>query len=54
MVGFSIRNIYNRKNSIKQIFQGNLKSDKNDETLILTSHNKSLQITPDIVVRIKF
>ncbi len=51
MIGFSIRNIYNRKNTITQGF-----SRREDENGIFVEsfENKSLQLTPDVVIRFNF
>ncbi len=50
MLGFSLRNIYNRKNTIDQGFV----EVGQDDILIDTFERESLRLTPDIVTRFNF
>ncbi len=53
MVGFSLRNIYDRKNTISQGFLG--RADTQDLTEYIESFQReSLRFTPDFVVRFSF
>ena len=49
MIGISIRNLYNRKNSIGQSF-----IESGTEFSIKSVDNESLRFTPDLVVRFNF
>ncbi len=51
MIGFSIRNIYNRKNTITQ---GLSQGEDENGFFIKSFENKSLQLTPDVVIRFNF
>ncbi|WP_346883110.1 TonB-dependent receptor plug domain-containing protein [uncultured Algibacter sp.] len=50
MIGFSLRNIYNRKNTINQGFI----EVGEDDIMIDTFERKSLRLTPDMVIRFNF
>jgi len=50
MLGFSLRNIYNRENTIEQGFR----EVGDDDIIINTFERKSLRLTPDIVIRFNF
>jgi|GEM_PF-588488 len=52
MLGFSLRNIYNRKNTINQGFVA-VKDDDNDN-IIKPFKKESLRLTPDVVIRFNF
>ncbi|GAA3607722.1 TonB-dependent receptor [Flavivirga amylovorans] len=51
MFGFSLRNIYNRKNTLDQGFT--FKTGEND-IILETFERKSLRLTPDVVIRFNF
>ena len=50
MLGFSLRNIYNRENTLEQGFR----EIGTEEDIIDVFERKSLRLTPDIVVRFNF